>query len=291
MKTKTGMWTRCLALAAAAAMCATASAQQLSRETFEEDGSVLWTLNGNQVIYDDGRGIDGPYIALPQDAYLGPIVSIAEGAATGLTGDLTVHADGLRVTVDLRNFVFLSFFENPIDPSSRPIILELFDEGDPNEFGDEVSVWFRGPDMPSMEEGWKSYEFLIPVPAGDELPAGWGGTGAEDPVTFEPKLPAGRTFRSVLQNVTRVTISTFEPGYFYAFSIIEFGADNVVVETVGGPVCPCDIDGGGLSVPDIFAFLSLWFAGDARAEFDGVEGIAVPDIFAFLSCWFTGCGS
>ena len=55
--------------------------------------------------------------------------------------------------------------------------------------------------------------------------------------------------------------------------------------------CPAEIDGdAALGVPDIFAFLSLWFASDPRADFDGVPGIAVPDIFAFLSAWFAGCG-
>jgi glucose/arabinose dehydrogenase len=55
-------------------------------------------------------------------------------------------------------------------------------------------------------------------------------------------------------------------------------------------LCAADFDGsGGADVPDIFAFLSAWFAMDASAEFDGVEGIAVPDIFAFLSLWFAGC--
>ncbi len=55
---------------------------------------------------------------------------------------------------------------------------------------------------------------------------------------------------------------------------------------------PCDADAnrdGSLDVPDIFTFLSLWFANDAAADFDGNGTIAVPDIFAFLSLWFAGC--
>lgn len=57
------------------------------------------------------------------------------------------------------------------------------------------------------------------------------------------------------------------------------------------PSCPCDWDqSGALGVPDIFAFLSSWFASDSAADFDGSGGIAVPDIFAFLSCWFARPG-
>ncbi len=54
--------------------------------------------------------------------------------------------------------------------------------------------------------------------------------------------------------------------------------------------CRANFDGvGGVAVPDIFAFLSAWFAGNASANIDGVNGVAVPDIFAFLSLWFAGC--
>ncbi|MBX3403139.1 MAG: PKD domain-containing protein [Phycisphaeraceae bacterium] len=54
--------------------------------------------------------------------------------------------------------------------------------------------------------------------------------------------------------------------------------------------CPANFDGAnGVDVPDIFAFLSAWFAGLPSANFDGVGGIAVADIFAFLSAWFAGC--
>ena len=54
-------------------------------------------------------------------------------------------------------------------------------------------------------------------------------------------------------------------------------------------VCFADYDcSGAHAVPDIFAFLSAWFAGDPAAfEFGGTPG--VPAIFAFLSAWFAGC--
>lgn len=49
-----------------------------------------------------------------------------------------------------------------------------------------------------------------------------------------------------------------------------------------------DFDGNGtVGVPDIFAYLAAWFAGETRADVDGVPGIAVPDIFAYLSIWFS----
>ncbi len=60
----------------------------------------------------------------------------------------------------------------------------------------------------------------------------------------------------------------------------------------GGPAF-CDADwcqDGSVGVPDIFCFLSAWFANDPAARnYGGSNG--VPAIFAFLSVWFaTGTG-
>ncbi len=52
--------------------------------------------------------------------------------------------------------------------------------------------------------------------------------------------------------------------------------------------CRCDWNASGLiDVPDIFAFLNDWFAGNA--DFDGNGSSTVSDIFDFLNCWFAGC--
>jgi hypothetical protein len=66
--------------------------------------------------------------------------------------------------------------------------------------------------------------------------------------------------------------------------------ENIRTLCFYAPVCRGDFDrSGDKGVPDIFAFLSAWFALDPAADVDGVEGIAVPDIFAFLSLWFGPC--
>jgi hypothetical protein len=44
---------------------------------------------------------------------------------------------------------------------------------------------------------------------------------------------------------------------------------------------------GGLSVQDIFDFLSSWFAGNGDFDLNGT--LAPQDIFEFLNCWFGGC--
>jgi hypothetical protein len=67
--------------------------------------------------------------------------------------------------------------------------------------------------------------------------------------------------------------------------------DDLVVRAEYQPIpCPVDFNGsGGADVGDIFAYLTAWFAGEARADFNGAGGIDVQDIFDFLGAWFAGC--
>jgi hypothetical protein len=64
---------------------------------------------------------------------------------------------------------------------------------------------------------------------------------------------------------------------------------NVAADrTITIPVCVADFNQDGVvNVPDIFAFLSAWFAGGGDVNLSGTS--TVPDIFAFLARWFAGC--
>ena len=56
------------------------------------------------------------------------------------------------------------------------------------------------------------------------------------------------------------------------------------------PCCKADYNhAGGLSVQDVFDFLSGWFSGAAAADFNGSGGTTTQDIFDFLAAWFAGC--
>ena len=56
------------------------------------------------------------------------------------------------------------------------------------------------------------------------------------------------------------------------------------------PCCPSDFNhDGALTVSDIFAFLSAWFANNPNADFNSSGAINVTDIFNFLSAWFARC--
>ncbi len=54
--------------------------------------------------------------------------------------------------------------------------------------------------------------------------------------------------------------------------------------------CPADFNGvNGVTVQDIFDFLTAWLAGNASADFNNVNGVTVQDIFDFLTAWLAGC--
>ncbi len=68
-------------------------------------------------------------------------------------------------------------------------------------------------------------------------------------------------------------------------------------QSVSGPItadaqfrCKADFNNtGGISVADIFDFLTSWFSGAPSADFNGLNGVNVQDIFDFLAAWFAGC--
>ncbi len=58
----------------------------------------------------------------------------------------------------------------------------------------------------------------------------------------------------------------------------------------GAPACAADFNGvNGVTVQDIFDFLTAWLAGNPSANFNQVNGVTVQDIFDFLTAWLAGC--
>ncbi len=54
------------------------------------------------------------------------------------------------------------------------------------------------------------------------------------------------------------------------------------------PFCPCEYDGdiAAVSILDLLAFLSDWFAFDPAADYNGDTVVDVLDLLSFLGCWF-----
>jgi hypothetical protein len=73
-----------------------------------------------------------------------------------------------------------------------------------------------------------------------------------------------------------------------------FAGLGTVCNTFAGnrtsPCCLADYNHvGGVTVQDIFDFLSAYFTQNTLADINGVGGVTVQDIFDFLSAYFGGC--
>jgi hypothetical protein len=71
------------------------------------------------------------------------------------------------------------------------------------------------------------------------------------------------------------------------------GAGTVCNTFTGNRTTPCCLADynhvGGVTVQDIFDFLSAYFTQNSLADINGVGGVTVQDIFDFLSAYFGGC--
>lgn len=113
----------------------------------------------------------------------------------------------------------------------------------------------------------------------------------------EPALTTGRWNRFEVKIAPLIGLSANTRVRVVAASSVsgvltEVAIDEVrVVDfTCQKPPCPADADGDGtVDVPDIFTFLSAWFANAPSADADASGQVEVADIFVFLSRWFARC--
>ena len=108
-------------------------------------------------------------------------------------------------------------------------------------------------------------------------------------------MPDGLTFIAAGSGAPTTTLTPGPPGWPEAIGQFQCNVSSAcrTIQSLNSTirVCVADYDcSGTVNVPDIFAFLSAWFANDPATDFDGSGlPVAVPDIFAFLSAWFAGC--
>jgi hypothetical protein len=218
----------CAVLGACTVLAALAAPARAVVTTFD-NGTEGWTISGRDTISPTG-GNPG--------ANLDVFIDEAFGAQTrndsnpAFLGDLSRYGSPLKFAIDFKVNSIRSIPNG--DEIPRDLVVELVDYNPPGSNYPYVSAWFNFGEIGSHLPGWRHFEVTID-PNQAALPAGWGGTGDEDPVTFEPRLPPDRTFASVLQSVDEVRFTTMVPGFFYAFTTFEVQADNIEISAVPEP--------------------------------------------------------
>ncbi|PZQ09999.1 MAG: PEP-CTERM sorting domain-containing protein [Rhodanobacter denitrificans] len=156
-------------------------------------------------------------------------ITFSTDANTAFLGDYgTATSVTLSVDVKVDSITMIG------SPVPRTLVLDVRSYSLAQDGYPWTSVWYP---LALLESGqdWARYAVTFD-PRATALPAGWGGYGAEDPVTFEPRLPDGVTFADVLAQVESLAFTTLEPGMFYGFADFDLRIDNLHVARVADPI-------------------------------------------------------
>ncbi len=134
-----------------------------------------------------------------------------------------------------------------------------------------IAGWFNLSGAAQRSVGWHEFKVVV------------DGGAAE----FYVDGTLGRTITgAVVATIDTVVLgsglsSSGHAGYY----------DDFRVETsCAGSCCPADFNhANGVTVQDIFDFLTAWLAGNTSADFNHINGVTVQDIFDFLTAWLAGC--
>jgi hypothetical protein len=214
-----------LPLAAVAALGAAAhDGEPNAAQVGFENGAEGWSLNGWDTVTPTGGNPDA---RLHWDNFVDTFgMSARTDSHAAFVGDYTAKGP-VQLSIDFQ-VEFIQFFGTPV---SRDLVVILFDD---DSFGGAppAAVWTQIGTLDGNGMDWTTFRASVTDVMSDELPAGWNGAGDEDPVTFEPILPAGRTWTNVLQGIDRIEFTTFVPGWFFGFTFFNLSIDNVSIAPV-----------------------------------------------------------
>jgi len=154
-------------------------------------------------------------------------VTFANSSNANFIGDYTRTA-GFELSLD----VFTKSIVFDGHQVSRDLVVELRDHDNAPDGLPYVSVWAKLGTLSASTGGWQTLSITVGDTSASSLPSGWGGTGAEDPVTFEPKLPSDRSFADVLAGIDEIAFTTFTPGFVYGFTKFDVAVDNISIAPI-----------------------------------------------------------
>jgi hypothetical protein len=214
---------------AAAGLLAVASESAGDITTFDNgaEGWVGPAGPGGATFIDGGFGNPAPSLRTQFNDFG---ITFSNDSNPGFIGDYT-QAPQAIIGIDVYT-TFLNFFGQDV---TRDFIVDLRDYDNPEPGYPWTSVWYNIGVLDAANPGWHTWGVTITDTSATELPPGWGGYGAEDPVTFEPELPADRTFASVLAGVDEIAFTTLVPGFFFGFTDHDVAVDNISLQLVPEP--------------------------------------------------------
>jgi hypothetical protein len=268
----------------ALAACACAAAADTTVTTFDGGGTDGWVGSGG----NDGAGGGTSVVSTGgnptwnmRTIFNDFGITFRNSANPAFIGKLSA-ADSVTISVDIK-VDNLRFFGTNV---SRPWVLELRDVDGATGGYPWNSVWFKLAQVSQATHGsWTTLSVTFD-PRSATLPPGWRGYGAEDPVTYEPVLPPGVTFRDVLSGVDAIAFTTLQPGMFFGFTDHTFRIDNVSITRTSAPLG--DLNGDSVvDGTDLTILLAAWGPCPAPcgADIDGDGAVGGLDLAALLASW------
>jgi len=220
----------------ACALSGSAFAQSSTVEGF--DGGTNGGFTGNAFFEATGGNPDGNAHHFAtiffNDLRTG---GLGEPVNANFVGDYSGF-DNVTFSLDVKVESLTDFIGNQI---IRPLGIALVDR-DIQGVNGASGIFFELPPIgAALQPDWTNMSVTIADPTSATLPAGWIGFGDEDPNTFEPQLPAGATFATVLAGVDEFRITGAVPGFFFTNATYDMRIDNVSVSlgdgTLGTDYC------------------------------------------------------
>ncbi len=188
-----------------------------------DDGAEGWAGAGGQIEVETGGGNPGAHGHLTQG--VADWAGVATSSHPAFLGNLGLTS-GIAVGLDAK--------VESLDILGSPVAKEFFVAFRTHALASEgypvASVWAR---IGTLQAGPDWSRFSITVdPRSAALPAGWSGSGAEDPATGDAVLPPGVTFAWVLAHVDEVAFTTDKPGWSSTPLTYDLRVDNIRIERI-----------------------------------------------------------
>ena len=207
-----------------------------------------WTYNEEDVIETSGGNPGGYWHQNDALAY-GPVI---------YSTDPTLAGDWRAAGADRVTFDAVLHHYDMGSPVGFPMTLLLRDTKGTPDFGDDDVAYTKGPDVPLVGEGWKSFDFAVPIDDTSPLPAGWVG-----------KFHPGVDWNDLITSVDRVGIYWYDLDAVVLYGVWDVGLDNIAVSANGSAT---QRNGGGTN-PAGFASTSLPTLG---ATWTSTVDVATP---------------